>query len=407
MSSQYSPKTFIRQVRGALLNRCLKRRGIDLDLNKEIIKPAVVEELHQRLQSLPPEKLQQIEADFTTITELASADGTEAILREAGRRGLNFVDIFTQARNGYERACWTFLEHPVIFDLAACFCEMDRFGSGRWNRRFVGAALAAQTQEEALRRLAELMRRSYGREGRGGFCHIDHYLRQEPDRHCFFAYPEDHASTDLSYTEHGELHRRTRKNAFEVIFVYRPHDGMLELLAPGGAERVEDLASCFCAAILDLPELPPCLTPRLYDLSPLLSEELALPTDPEDGIDRVELREICLNVGREGGWKRRLVFAADDKAQQRRSIHDMIRRTIGADGIGLSQVTVSSAKFRLIFAPVDNQRPKRLTFRVSSPDNCSLRDNYHDQIARRCMRRWKLTVDGPTAAVPAGGRPTR
>mgnify|MGYP000256497934 CR=1 FL=1 len=125
------------------------------------------------------------------------------------------------------------------------------------------------------------------------------------------------------------------------------------------------------------------------------------------GIDRVELREICLNVGREGGWKRRLVFAADDKAQQRRSIHEMIRRTISADGISLSQVTVSAAKFRLIFTPVDNQRPKRLTFRVSSPDNCSLRDNHHDQIARKCLHRWKLTVDGLAATAPAGGRPTR
>ncbi len=402
MARQYAPKTFIRQVRGALLNRCLRQHGIEADLNIEIIKPAVVETIFQRLMALPPEQLRRVEQDFATISELADATGTQAILREGARKGLDLTEIFLQARNGYERACWTFLEHPTIFDLAACFCEMDRYGSGRWNRRYVGSGITPAVDPAALVRLSDLMRNSYSKEGRGKRCHIDYYLRQEPDRHCFFAYPENHAKSDLAYTKEGELDRHTHKPAFEVIFVYRPEDGMLEILAPGGRERVDDMASCFSAAVLGLAELPTCLTPKLYDLSPLLEADLAFTADGGDGIDRVELREICLNLGRSNGWKRRLTFAADDKAQHRKSIHELIHRTIRGDGIWPAEVIVSSAKFRLIFHPVDNQQPKRLTFSVATPDRCSLRDNYHDQIARTCLRRWGLALDATAEAIMPG-----
>lgn len=401
MPSQYSPKTFLRQVRSTLLSRCLRRQGVELDFNREPIKPADIDQMFQRLMSIPPEKLRLIEGDFASISQLASSAGTEAILREARRRGLDFSDLFMRARNGYERACWTFLEHPAVFELAECFEEMDGFGDGRWNRRYVGAHLVPTTSSESLTRLSQLIRHSFAKEGRGQNCHIDHYIRQDPLRHCFFAFPEDHASTDLTYTERGELRRHTRKSAFEVIFVYRPEDGVLEVLAPGGADRVEDLASCFCAAILNLSELPPKIGLKLYDLSRLKTSDLYFPTDPDSGIDRVELREVRLNLGRDHGWKRRLSFAADDKSFDRASIHEMILDTISADGIPLSDVIVSSARFRILFVPVDNQHPKRLTFTITVPDRCTLRDNHHDHIARKHLRRWGLVVDSLSSAVAA------
>ena len=407
MSRQYSPKTFLRQVRGTLLNRCLRRHGIDLDLNLEIIKPAVVDELFQRLTTLPPEKLRLVESDFAAIAEMASSEGTDALLREAHRRHLDFSDIFLHARNGYERACWAFLEHADIFTLARYFEEMDGFGEGRWNRRYVGTGISPKTDPQALDHLSALMRRSFAREGRGRHCHIDHYVRQEPVRHCFFAFPEDHPSNDLVYTDNGELHRHTRKSAFEVIFIYRPEDGVLEVLAPGGADRVDDMAANFCTAILNLPELPPRIVPRVYDLSPLKAPELSFPTDPGDGIERVELREIRLSLGRDLGWKRRVFFAANDKAYDRASVHEIILSTINMDGVSLQEVLVSAARFRITFAAVDNQRPTRLTFMVTTPDRCTLRDDYHDQIARKHLRRWGLVVDRVFAKVPAGSRPAR
>ena len=183
----------------------------------------------------------------------------------------------------------------------------------------------------------------------------------------------------------------------EVIFVYRPVEGMLEVLARGGRQRVDDLGACFAAAILDLRELPPREKKKLYDLDPLLSPSLSLPTDACDGIDRVEVRELCLNLGLDQGWRRHLTFAALARIRPMAGIHEVIARTAREDGVDLGRVIVSSAKFRLVFHSVDNERPRHLTFRVGSPAQCSLKDNYHDQIARKYLYRWGIALDNAAA----------
>lgn len=176
---------------------------------------------------------------------------------------------------------------------------------------------------------------------------------------------------------------------------------MLEVLAPGGRERVDDVAACFCTGILGLPELPPRKHLKLYDLEPIKSPDVAFPTDPRDGIDRVELREVRLSLPRDRGWKRRVTFSVDPRACERAIIHDMILDTIRPDGVTLDEVLVTAARFTLVFAPVDNQRPKRLTFEVGWPDRCTLKDNYRDHVARKCLRRWGLVLDTHPAQAPA------
>jgi hypothetical protein len=394
MSKQYSPKTFLRQVRGTLVNRCLRRRGVELDLNREILKPSVIDDLFCRLVSLPPDTLRLVEGDFAEITDLACPAGANAILREAQRAGEDITIPFNAARNDYERACWTFLEHPSIFELAACFVEMDRTAFGRWDRRHVGAGLVPVTSAQGLAQLTDLLRQSFAEEGRGRYCHIDHYVRHDPERHCYFAYPEDRASSDLGYNDDGQLQRLTRKSAFEVIFVYRPEEGMLEVLAPGGKGRVEDLASCFCTCILGLPDLPPRLTPQLYDLSVLKSASVDFPIDEADGIDAVILREVRLQLPRHGGWRRRVVFSRDPAAAHRASIHDLIAATVTESRLSLVDVVVAYARLTLVFGARDGKRAKRMTFSVGLPDHCSLKDDPYDHIARKYLYRWGFHVDG-------------
>ncbi len=401
MAGPYAPKTFIRQVRGALLNRCLRQHRIDADLNIEIIKPAVVETIFQRLMALPPDQLHRVERDFATITELASRPGTDALLKQAAQAGLDFATPFAHARNDYERACWAFLEHRDTFELAACFHAMDRIGAGRWRRRWVGANIAPATDAEAVRMLQSLMRASYAKEGRGRRCHVDYYVRRDPERYCFFAYPEDHLRTDLGYDEDDALRDHPRKVAFEVIFVYRPDEGVLELMAPGGKEQIEDLAACFCAAILGIPELPDKSLPRVFDLDRLKQPGVTFPTDPQDGIELAQLREVRLALPKRHGWRRRVQFAVDARAHDPAAVHKVLAETMQLAQVPLDDVRVSHARFCLVFVPPDDRRPKRLVFTVSTPDICDLKDGYHDNIARKYLREWGLTVDQSPAKVPA------
>ncbi len=401
MAGQYAPKTFIRQVRGALLNRCLRQYGIEADLNIEIIKPAVVETIFQRLMAVPPEQLHLVERDFATITELASREGAEALLMQAAHAGVDFSTLFAQARNDYERACWAFLEHRDIFELAACFHAMDHIGAGRWRRRWVGENLVPATDAQAIQMLQSLMRATYAKEGRGRRCHVDYYMRHEPTRHCFFAYPEDHLRTDLGYDEDDALRDHPRKVAFEVIFVYRPEEGVLEVMAPGGKDQVKDLAACFCAAILGVPELPEKSLPRVFDLERLKQPDVTFPTDPEDAIELVQLREVKLTLPKRHGWRRRVQFSADARAHDPATTHQMLVETVQLANVPLEDVIVSHARFCLIFAPPDGTRPRHLVFTVSTPDICNLKDGHHDNIARKYLRRWGLVVDESAAKVHA------
>ena len=401
MSRHYAPKTFIRQVRGALLNRCLRRHGIDLDVNIEIIKPAVVETIFQRLMTRPPSQLTHIELDFATITEMASSEGAQALLRQSSHAGLDFSTLFAHARNDYERACWAFLEHRELFELASCFHTMDRIGAGRWHRRRVGADLTPVIDPDAIQLLQSLMRAHYAKEGRGRRCQIDYYQRLDPVRHCFFAYPEDHMRTDLGYDENDTMQEYPRKAAFELIFVYRPNEGQLEVMAPGGKEQVEGLLACFCAAILGIPELPAQRLPRIFDLDQLKQPGITFPTDPQDGIDLVQLREVKLMLPKDQGWRRRIQFTADSRAYEPATIHRVLIETVKLSQVPLDDVTVGSAKFCIIFTPVDTARSMRLVFTVSTPDMCDLKDGYHANIARKYLRRWGLVVDEMPEKVPA------
>lgn len=403
MPRQYSLKTFLRQTSGPLLNQCLARHGITgVDLGRTKIKPAVVDEMHVQLTALPPEQLKALEADFMAITELASQDGMDAILREARNAGLDFTREFRHdgEHSDYDRACWAFLKYPAIFDRAACFGQIDQIGDQRWNRRFVGVGFWPNTTMEGLSQLRSFMQRSFAREDRGRHCLIDYYLRRDPDRHCFFAYPEDRPSSNLGYNEHGELDQHIRRSAFEVIFVYRPVEGVLEIVAPGGKRRVEDLAACFCTSVLALPEYYAKILRHSYDLSILKSPGLQLPTDPRDRIASVLIRELCLTLPRCQGWRRRLILDADKHSNPTASLHDLILESIRGEGLSIAEVRVSSAKFCFVFEPVDDRRPRRLRFTVAA-DHCTLKDNPHDQIARKHLRRWGIDPDAASQKIPA------
>ena len=42
-----------------------------------------------------------------------------------------------------------------------------------------------------------------------------------------------YATSDLEYDEGSELRRRARRSAFEVAWLFRPDEGVLEIHAPG------------------------------------------------------------------------------------------------------------------------------------------------------------------------------
>jgi hypothetical protein len=259
---------------------------------------------------------------------------------------------------------------------------MDR--AGGWKQRYVGEGLTPAVDQQDIDGLANAVCAFYGKQGRGRHCKVDNYRRENPERHCYFAYPEDHATTAIGYDDNGRFrHWRTRP-AFEVVFVYHPESGFLNISAKGRGEEIEELQEIFCQTILGLDQLPDKRT-KHFDLELLKNKETRFPTNPADGVDAVCVRMLRLDVP--GTGNRRITFEASSP-NDGKAIYKLIDRALAKQNLSLDDVVVAKAKLQFKFAGKDGKRGKSLTFEISAPDRCTLKDDPMDQIAKKYVEQW-------------------
>jgi len=387
MARQYSRRTFLRQTPNAVLKEYFVGKGLlgEVDFDA-LTKETDIEALSEGIEALPDTERAAVEADFEQVNELAYAKGVEAILEEAAFRNVDWAQAFSEMKNHYERAFRAFLDDGDLFYVAGHFDEMDRLGS--WERRTIYKNLEPKVEQGDLDALAAAISAIYRKQGRGRFCAVDNYLRHDPERHCYFVYPEDHPVTEPSFDGDGKLQQVPRRPVFELIFVYRPEDGVLEVSAKGNRDHKEELMAAFCKAILDLDDLPEPDPVPDYELSALKNRDTAFSTAPEDGVDAVELKMLRLDLP--GGRSRRVTFEASPSPSAPQALHDLIDDALNTNKVSLDHVHVARARLRMTFAARNGGRQKRLTFEVSHPNRCTLKDDKYDQIAKRCLQQWGI-----------------
>ncbi|MCC7409831.1 MAG: hypothetical protein IT442_17325 [Phycisphaeraceae bacterium] len=404
MTRQFSPKTFLRQVPKALLKIYFEKAGIDAGVGWGQLREADGDTVFAAIERLPADVGKRVVSDFAIVNELACEKGTQAIREEALLFGLDWSDTFAAMANEYERAMWTFLHYPARFAAAGALYAMNRH-SFSWHR-FVGHRLEAATDEPTLAEFGAAMAAHFRKQGRGRHCHVDFYRRVEPERFCYFAYPEDAATTDLGYDEQGQFQRRPRQSAFEVIFAYRPEEGTIQLCGRGGKAHKEAMARLFCIHVLGLRDLPDEDAREPFDLSVLKDGQFAFPTEPQDRVRSVEVRLMRLDLpfDRRKGNGRRLTLEARSSNEAPRALHQLMHDVIDPFAVGLADVQIGRAKLCMTFDVPDSSRAKSLTFEVSYPDHCSLQDDPYDQLARKYLRLWGIErhEDAALAVSPAG-----
>ncbi len=386
MGRQYSAKTFLRNTPNDLLKQYFEQRGIDLGLNWSYRHASDVNPVFAAMEQLPESTRSGVDGDFAMVNDLACEAGVLAILDKAGGRPRGLAERFAKMKNAYERAFWTFLHEPELFRLAGCFHEMDRRLG--WRRRFVGVRLDVANDDEALRAFEQALRMFYRQQGRGRFCHVDYYLRQDPLRHCFFAYPEDYASTDVGYDDHGRFQQRARRSAFELIFVYRPEEGVLEVRAHGKTKDVAQLEEVFSVHILGLERLPDEHGRVPYNLVVLKDRHFAFETEPQDRVQAVHVRELTFALP--GEFARRITLYAETPDSAPRALHDLLDEAINQARLPLRDLHPQRARLRIVFDSENGRRPHSLTFEIRYPDRCTLKDDPRDQVCRKYLRRWGI-----------------
>jgi len=174
------------------------------------------------------------------------------------------------------------------------------------------------------------------------------------------------------------------------------------VLAPGGKNRVEDLSAGFCTTVLGLPALPPPRRGPAFDLEKLRRRDFAGPTDPED---RIEAVYLCgLRLALPGKPRRSVNLAASPSVYHPEAVHNLLDEALNHQKSSIMGAAVVHATLRFLFSRDDGQKPKSLTFDLSAPDHCTLKDDAYDQIARKYLRRWGIIPPGNAATAPPAGR---
>ncbi len=389
MSRNYSPKTFLRQTPNHILKEYFYSKNLLKDVDFDNLGDTEIDPIFEGMDKLLDKQKNEIEADLRHINEMAYAKGIQVLIEEAGSvfHNIDLLPTFEPMKNHYERAFWVFQNHPLIFDIASDLAYMDSLSS--WSSRKVGVGLVPAVEEEDKRNLADAISEFYKKQGRGQRCHVDNYLRQQPERHCYFVYPEDYATTELGFDDEGKFYHRLRKPAFEVIFVYRPESGVLEVSAKGGKKVVEALQEIFCTTILGLDGLPK-LEKRHFDLSKLNDKTIKFVTEPADGIEKVTLRMIRLDLP--GIGNRRITLEASPSNDEQ-PVYTLIEKALNKSNISLDKALITRAKIQIKFRPRDGKKGKSLTFEIFSPDRCTLKDDPLHQIAKKYIEKWELVSE--------------
>jgi hypothetical protein len=189
---------------------------------------------------------------------------------------------------------------------------------------------------------------------------------------------------ELGFNDEGKFDHRLRKPAFEVIFVYRPESGVLEVSVKGGKKVVEALQEIFCKTILGLDGLPK-LEKRHFDLSKLSDKSLKFVTEPADGIEKVILRMLRLDLP--GIGNRRITLEATGDGQP---VYTLIEKALNKSNISLDEAVITRVKIQIKFSARDGKKGKSLTFEISNTDRCTLKDDPLDQIAKKYIEKWGL-----------------
>lgn len=397
MGTSYSPNYLIRQIPNQLLERYFKQQKISPEVTIEIdndngtkqLKTVKISELEEN-QFEPVIKLIEsqgqdiqdiIERDFRDISERACKAGVICLIEESRfeEHKLDIADDLEKMSNHYERAVWVFLNYPKVFHNSGNFQRMDGM---TFKKAAAWKGLNPKQFDSELVDFKKMMIDHYKKEGRGKHCIIEVLKRSMPERYCYFVYLEDYGDI-LNEFKGDEFERRPVKPAFEVIFVYHPDSGRIETNAKGRKDQIQKLHETFCQGVLDMKSLPN-KNSVIYDIEKLKYRFNFMPREPQDNIASVNLKYIELQVNS----KRRISFTDNGDSSD---IYNLIDDALNKENISLDNLTVIKVKIHIVFKRMTYQkRTPTVTFEISMPDRCTLKDSPLHLIAQKYVEKWGL-----------------
>lgn len=371
----------------------------------------VIEPLIKAVDAMGDAERQRVVLDAARVAALATEAGQTALRSVVRDRA-----AFDELEGFNNRSLWVFLRDYPRFCMAEEVLYNDERRRGRsWSGFEVEKDCAVRKDAASVADFTAAIRERFDTP----HAHVDIFDRHRvllDDLECDLVqiaiYREGAAEDVLGFDEASKIARRVVRPVFEAAMTYEPATGVVEVVAGSRKDRV-DLTRLMAKHLLGIDFEEKYVPLREYDLSVLL-KPYSFPTDPEDGIESVTVRELRLLDSGEPGERIDLLSPKD----ARRNIWDMARHRIclGADEAGASAFpsefsgetpdwAISRAVINVRFRPAaGGGRGKSLTLTVTMPHGCDLKDmTPHERlIGEKYLRRWNILKEEADARHHAG-----
>jgi len=385
MVRHFSVPKVLRMTPNRILKEFFQRLGhqlLSLDWRK--VKEHNIQPILLSMSMLSRQAQDKIESALASVFELACESGTRVIVGLAHQDGHD--DIFAELSNAaccYEKAMWTWLNYPQLFEQASLIHQVENLT--RWRKRTGLPQVQPRATPAASRELAgalsECLRRE---EGRGHNCTVE-YFRRRDGADVFVAYPDDFVQTVLVHDEQGKLVPRPLRQTFEIAFAYQADEGTLELFAQVTPALKPKLENLFGQIILDA-DLDASASPRPYDLNRLKDRYFCLETDPADHVS-ASIARLRLDVPDYGRFT-----VEPTRSGRGGDVFEVIDDCLNDQAVHWENVNISLVTFCFQFAAVNGRHGGTLSFDVTFPDHCSIKSRRPERIelTRKYLRRWRI-----------------
>jgi hypothetical protein len=383
-----SVTSFIRNTPAASLRAYFDHSGITLPLpvNWLAPEPEVVPPLLQAVHKMDDQARARVVND---------ADRVGAMSDEAGQTALYSVvedrAVLDGLANGHDRALWLFLKDLSLFRHAEEVRYTDERRRGRSWDGFIGTPnLELRRDEASIDAFKAALRERFASNN----IQIDIFGRYRPTfdgEDCELVqiaiYREGLLDDFLAFDDGGALVRRARRPVVEAAMTYEPATGVIEVVANDRESR-EEMVRFMARDLLGIEFQSEKVPFRQYDLGVLL-HPFAFPTEPEDGIESIEVKQLRLmpidNVAE------RLTLECLRKAN--RTIWSMSAERFGPNDPLAGGWIVTQAKLTIKFHPKgDAKRGRTLPLTITMPHGCNLKDQTEEEqlIGEKYLRRWGI-----------------
>lgn len=384
---QFTISHFVQNLNIELLEAYFNQAGINFPDNLKITeddKKPNAEAIETYLNTLDIEQQKQITNDFIEINDMSYEGGILSIIDVANVYKVTLQDDIGSVADYTNQALFCFLHHKNTFQQASQIAYFDNLST-----KTVRYGLIKKSQEEVNNNdiktelEAELKVYFKQKEGRGQNCNIQ--ITTYKDRVFYRALPQNYSQFVFEYDLSGKLNRNLVNPVFEVIFIYYPSDGKLELSCNFRNKRRKELIDIFNIAVLkDERHLEDGL--QTYDFNRIVADDFVMPLKSEDKVSWAYLKQIrfCYKYIS----ARKIILEVDDKnTDGAKALHEMIKE----HRLQLDQLNVTQATFKIKFEGAGNKGS--VTTVITFPDKCNLSDTPTHQKAKEYLKYWKLELN--------------